>query len=219
MLIHKGKKPILTIKLGIYICCFRNSIRIQEYSVSWTECQLTGTILDTFHACKNKARTALQIFKAAIRMFNERWIVSGISKLYISRSQIQNSHPCSNEHSRFIIFAKLFVSLCENLIYSHASFRKVFDDCFSCHHKHRCRYSLARNIRRQKCYPCIANLIEIVEVTADFFGCDHLCVDTIIIAIREAGRKYRKLNLLSIFQFIINTSCCFSNIPFERGNR
>ena len=144
--------------------------------------------------------------------------MTGIGKLYISGSQIQNAHPRGNKHTRLIVFTELLVCLCENIVYRHTAFRQILKDGFGGHHKHSGGDSLAGNIGGQKCHRGIAQLIKIIEIAAHLFCGDHLGIDAVIIAAGEVGGKCGKLDLLGIFQFLVNTRRRLRNIPLQRGD-
>ena len=141
-----------------------------------------------------------------------------VGKLYIAGGQIQNAHPSGNKHTGFVIFTKLFICLCENIVHRHAAFRKVFNNGLGGHHKHGRRNSLAGNISGKKRHRGITELIEIVEVAAHFLRRDHLRIDAIGFIVREVGGKCRKLNLFCVFQLLVDSGSSFCNIAFKCRN-
>ena len=144
--------------------------------------------------------------------------MTGIGKLHVACSQIQNAHPSGNKHTRFVIFAKLFICFCENIVNRHTAFCQVLDDSFSGHHKHSSWNSFARYVCSKESHGCIIQLIEIVEVATDFFCGNHFGINAILLIFGEVGGQGGKLNLLCIFQFLIDAGRCLSDISFQRGD-
>ena len=141
-----------------------------------------------------------------------------ICKLQISGGEVQNTHPRGNKHTRFIIFAKLFVCFSENIVYSHTAFSEVLDNSFCCHHKHSRGNSLSRNVCCKECNCCIIKLVEVVEIASDLLCCNHLCIDVVVLIFGEVCGECRELNLFRIFKFFIDASCSLCNITLESGN-
>ena len=145
--------------------------------------------------------------------------MSCVCKMHISCFEIKNTHPCCNEHTRLVIFTKLFVCSRKYFIYGYSALCQVFDDCFSRHHKHCGGNSLARNVCNKESNSRIIKLIIVVKISANLFCRDHLRTDAIILIIGEVCGECRELNLLCVFKLLIDTSGCLCNIALECGYR
>ena len=217
-MIHKFEKSLFSVKLVICIRRFGNTVGIQEESISRCKHKLTCTVTDTLHTGKHKARASLKILKGTVGTLQKWRIVSGVCKLHISCFEIENTHPGCNEHSGFVVFAKLFVCTRKYFIYGYAALREILDDRFCRHHEHCGGNSLTRNVRNEKSNSRFIKLIVIVEISANLFCRDHLCKYAIILIVGEVCGERRELNLLCVFKLLVDTSRCFRNIALESGN-
>ena len=113
-------QAVLAIEFLIQVSGLCDSVSIKIYSITRLKNKFVLTIAYSLHSCEHKAGATLEIFECSVRMLDQRMIVSGIRKEYLTVPYIQNTHPRSDEHSCIVTFAKLLVGKSEDLLDAHS---------------------------------------------------------------------------------------------------
>ena len=148
--------------------------------------------------------------------------MSRIDILEYSAFQIQPAHPGGDEHFGIVVLAQRTVGLGEDFLNAPSAFGQILQEGFGPHHEEGSGNSLARHIGYQEHQMRLVGKIEVVEVSAHFFGRIHGSEDLKILA-AGIGRKDRgkggALNLTGKLQFPVNAAFRFGNIPLQGVNR
>ena len=145
--------------------------------------------------------------------------MTGVGELQLAALQIQNAHPRGDEHTGLVVFTQLFVGLGEDLVHGHTALRQILDDGLGRHHEHGRGDSLARNVGGQERHRLIVQLVEVVEISADLLGRDHLGEDLVFLALGEVGGEGGELDLLGVLQLLVDAGGGLRDVPFQGRHR
>ena len=121
--------------------------------------------------------------------------------------QIEKSHPGGHKHTGVVAFAQLAVGAGKYLVDLQTGLGKALQHGFGRHHKQGGGNSFAGNVGNHKGQRVLIQQIEVIKISAHFFGGLHQGVDAEIIPLgirREHGGQGRMLDLPGKLQLLVD---------------
>ena len=169
-----------------------------------------AAVTGTLHGSQGQAMGITLQDESPVFSVKDRIFMTGTGRYQAAGGDRQDAQPDGYEHIIFVSFTQAVVDIMQDIrgIPVETGKRHIFDQSLGNDHEQGGRNALARYIRHDQGKMVFVNQIEIIEVSADFLGRIHDCVQIKFPAVREGRelcREHVQLNFRGNGQFRIQT--------------